>query len=254
MKLILNLAGEKRAREFLDPDGTVVMAAIKSLTYDSTLLLENGADFVNCWTENEDSFQFQYQDGKALAIFTPLQERITYEQLVSIFMKFLHKDDSWKSDIEFELAPEQPDLAAILNFAENKSAVSSSQIDTPISWTAPPAPAPASAAIVATNVASMAAELDSLNSQESQTLVRPYTPSSSVVWTRGRVSEKFLCPHCGTRGAVHTKKESRKVGVSGGKATGALLTAGLSLFVTGLSRQEKITAAYCGNCEAEWSF
>ena len=109
MKLILNLAGEKREREFLDPDGTVVMAAIKSLKYDSTLLLEDGADFVNCWTEDENSFQCQYQDGKTLTTFIPLQERITSEQLASIFMKFLRKDDSWKNDLEFQLAPEQPD-------------------------------------------------------------------------------------------------------------------------------------------------
>jgi hypothetical protein len=56
----------------------------------------------------------------------------------------------------------------------------------------------------------------------------------------------MVCPHCQTRGFVRTKYSSVKVGVSGGKATAALLTAGLSLFVTGLSRKTLVTEAHCG--------
>jgi len=79
-----------------------------------------------------------------------------------------------------------------------------------------------------------------------------YKPSWTVNAQRGNVNSKLICPHCQTRGMVHTKEVKKKVGISGGKATGALLTAGLSLFVTGLSRKERLTEAYCGDCKSTW--
>lgn len=257
MKLILNLAGKKQEREFLNPDGTVVVAAIKSLIYDSTILLEDGADFVNCWAQNEDSFQFQYQDGKTLSIYRTRKEWITYEELLSIFMKFLDQDSSWKNDFEFQLADYQPDLDEILDHAELKSSAMPSRDEVGAKWMPPSTPAAATTPMVEETAAVSQYSVSALadpKSVQAQAIMPPYTPSSSLIWERGRVNEKILCPHCGARGTVHTQKDSRKVGVSGGKATGALLTAGLSLFVTGLSRKEKFTAAYCGNCEAEWSF
>jgi hypothetical protein len=53
---------------------------------------------------------------------------------------------------------------------------------------------------------------------------------------------------------VWTKQTKVKKGVSGGKATGAILTGGLSLFATGLSRKEAITKAHCTNCAMWWDF
>lgn len=231
MKLILN-----NKREFVEPNGTVVMAAIKSLKHDDVLLLEDGADFVDCWCENENSFNFQHQDGKTLQIFET-ERTITADELASIFMRFLSKDDTWKDDFKFKLAPDQPDLGAILDVAEHGGIGS---------VLAPVAPLKSEPVTL----------VEETSAAHAAPVVEPqiYAPSSSLVWARGPVNCKILCPHCGTGGKVHIKKESRKVGVSGGKATGALLTAGLSLFVTGLSRKEKVTAAYCGNCEAEWSF
>lgn len=76
----------------------------------------------------------------------------------------------------------------------------------------------------------------------------------SNVYGHGLVNEKILCPHCNSTGCVYIKKISKKAGVSGGKATAALLTGGLSLFVAGLSRKEKITEAYCSNCNSQWYF
>lgn len=64
----------------------------------------------------------------------------------------------------------------------------------------------------------------------------------------------LVCPHCQTRGSVNTKTVKRKKGISGAKATGLLLTAGLSLFVTGLSRKEWETEAHCHACGATWHF
>lgn len=64
----------------------------------------------------------------------------------------------------------------------------------------------------------------------------------------------MICPHCQARGTVTTKKIKRKKGVSGGKATAAILTLGWSLLVTGLSRKEKETEAHCTACGATWHF
>lgn len=65
---------------------------------------------------------------------------------------------------------------------------------------------------------------------------------------------QLVCPHCQTRGKVSTQRAKVKQGVSGGKATGAVLTGGLSLLATGLSRKQMMTKAKCGNCRSEWLF
>jgi hypothetical protein len=58
---------------------------------------------------------------------------------------------------------------------------------------------------------------------------------------------QMICPHCQTQGSVSTEKTKVKQGISGGKATGAVLTAGLS-------RKQTATRAKCSNCGAEWLF
>lgn len=70
----------------------------------------------------------------------------------------------------------------------------------------------------------------------------------------GTISPAYICPHCQTKGSVRTKPVSRKKGISGAKATGALMTGGISMVVTGLSRKEGLTQAHCGNCNSTWDF
>ena len=65
---------------------------------------------------------------------------------------------------------------------------------------------------------------------------------------------QIVCPHCHVTGQVSTRRVRRKKGVSGGKATGAVFTGGLSLLATGLSRKETQTSARCGNCGSVWEF
>ena len=62
-----------------------------------------------------------------------------------------------------------------------------------------------------------------------------------------------MCPHCQTRGQVTHRPVQNKKGISGGKATGAVLTGGASLFVTGLSRKETAQEMHCGNCGMTWN-
>jgi hypothetical protein len=70
----------------------------------------------------------------------------------------------------------------------------------------------------------------------------------------GPITSQMICPHCAGRNCVRTMNVKRKVGVSGGKATAALLTGGVSLLAVGLSRKEKMTQAHCSNCNSTWSF
>jgi hypothetical protein len=61
-------------------------------------------------------------------------------------------------------------------------------------------------------------------------------------------NNQIVCVHCHKSGCVTTFKVQRKVGVSGGKATAAILTGGVSLLATGLARKEWVTQIRCGNC------
>jgi hypothetical protein len=63
---------------------------------------------------------------------------------------------------------------------------------------------------------------------------------------------QIVCPHCTSRGTVTTKAAVRKRGISGGKATGALFTGGLSMVATGLSRKQHMTQMRCSNCGTAW--
>ena len=63
---------------------------------------------------------------------------------------------------------------------------------------------------------------------------------------------EMVCPHCGKNGTVSTKGIKRKDGISGGKATLAILSGGFSLLATGLSRKKHGTVARCANCEVVW--
>ncbi len=70
----------------------------------------------------------------------------------------------------------------------------------------------------------------------------------------GPVNAQMICPHCQSRGTVRTKRIAQKKGISGGKATAAVLTGGVSILATGLSRKEAATEAHCDNCGSTWYF
>ena len=70
----------------------------------------------------------------------------------------------------------------------------------------------------------------------------------------GLVNPVIICPQCQTKGLVHTKPFDKKNGISGAKATGAILTGGVSLLLTGLSGSDYVTKAHCDNCNTDWEF
>jgi transcription elongation factor Elf1 len=70
----------------------------------------------------------------------------------------------------------------------------------------------------------------------------------------GSLNPALICPHCQTKGQVRVKAIKHKSGISGGKAAAAVLTAGVSVLATGLSRKEAMTQAKCGNCGSTWRF
>lgn len=51
-----------------------------------------------------------------------------------------------------------------------------------------------------------------------------------------------------------TEQVKEKAGISGGKATAAVLTGGVSILGTGLSRKQRVTRATCGECGSVWTF
>jgi hypothetical protein len=77
---------------------------------------------------------------------------------------------------------------------------------------------------------------------------------SRLTFEWGERNPSMICPHCNERGQIRTKSVKRKKGVSGGKATAAILTAGVSMLATGLSRKEGVTQAHCCNCNNTWDF
>ena len=68
------------------------------------------------------------------------------------------------------------------------------------------------------------------------------------------MARNMICPHCNTKGSVTTRQVKRKQGISGGKATAAVLTCGISMLGTGLSRKQQMTEASCSHCGMTWSF
>jgi hypothetical protein len=87
-----------------------------------------------------------------------------------------------------------------------------------------------------------------------QQTYRAKKAAASLTFLHGHLKPMMVCPHCQTKGQVRTQPVTRKKGISGGKAVGAILTGGVSLLATGLSRKESTTEAYCGNCTAKWDF
>lgn len=85
-------------------------------------------------------------------------------------------------------------------------------------------------------------------------VVGPTQEEIKEVEQRRALEKNMICPHCHTQGSVTTRKEKQKAGISGGKATAAVLTCGVSLLGTGLSRKQWVTNANCSNCGATWSF
>jgi hypothetical protein len=85
---------------------------------------------------------------------------------------------------------------------------------------------------------------------------KPYNPEGLELQQEEQQAAEvnIICPHCQTKGSVTTQQVKKKVGISGGKATAAVMTCGLSMFATGLSRKNKVTEAHCLNCQSTWYF
>ncbi len=62
-----------------------------------------------------------------------------------------------------------------------------------------------------------------------------------------------VCPHCGVSGHVTSERKNVKRGLHGGKATAGFFTGGLSLALTGLSRQQRVNIMRCGHCGMTWT-
>jgi len=71
---------------------------------------------------------------------------------------------------------------------------------------------------------------------------------------RPQRDKQIICPHCQTKGHVTTADVTVNNGISGGKASVAILTGGVSMLATGLSNRQAMTKATCSNCGSVWHF
>lgn len=66
---------------------------------------------------------------------------------------------------------------------------------------------------------------------------------------RMRAMASIICPFCQTKGTVTTKNKNDTSGV---KATGAVLTLGMSVMLTGLHKHSTRIEAHCSQCKTTW--
>ena len=59
---------------------------------------------------------------------------------------------------------------------------------------------------------------------------------------------RLHCRHCNTSGYCTVDTTRVKQGISGGKATAAILTGGFSLLLTGLAKKNEVQIVSCSHC------
>lgn len=74
----------------------------------------------------------------------------------------------------------------------------------------------------------------------------------AIAARRAEAQARIVCHFCHQPGGVTAQVMQKKAGISGGKATGAILTGGFSLVATGLSRKATVTRLTCSNCQMHW--
>lgn len=77
-----------------------------------------------------------------------------------------------------------------------------------------------------------------------------YNKAQSEAAKKG--AENLVCPHCQERGTVTGRSDIASKGISGGKASGAVLTGGASVLFTGLSKNQRVRRLHCENCNSTW--
>jgi hypothetical protein len=68
----------------------------------------------------------------------------------------------------------------------------------------------------------------------------------------GTIKPHIVCPWCRRAGKVATHRVHAKVGYSAAKGVAAIMTQGVSLLFTGISKKKWVTMAKCFGCETEW--
>lgn len=80
-----------------------------------------------------------------------------------------------------------------------------------------------------------------------------YSPEAKqAALTRAEAQKLIICQFCHEAGGVTVREVTQKQGISGGKATGALLTGGLSLVAVGLSKKGQVNELICSRCGMKW--
>lgn len=80
-----------------------------------------------------------------------------------------------------------------------------------------------------------------------------YSPEAKTAQvSRAEAQKLIICQHCQQAGGVTVRNVQQKQGISGGKATSAVLTGGLSLVAVGLSKKGMVNELTCSKCKMTW--
>ena len=83
---------------------------------------------------------------------------------------------------------------------------------------------------------------------------REWDPRGAIAISNGTYAyPNLVCPHCQTKDSTTRRPKTVKEGISGAKATGALMSAGLSLYATGLSKKKQVAEFHCYACGTVWT-
>lgn len=68
------------------------------------LAIEPDNYYIQCAEEKEPPYEYvlEYQDGSPKAHFQAMDRPITLERVLSAFLKYLRRDESWRSDFRWE--------------------------------------------------------------------------------------------------------------------------------------------------------
>jgi hypothetical protein len=221
------------------PTEKFITAALALLEVKQTcILLTEDSAFIQTRRDSDHSYALEYLELEPYELFEQNETPVALRTVTESFLSFFHEDHKWKSIGRWRSAINQPDP----NEPEIPPGVTAQEllrILVPSSHDADPASRRSTAEILQ----SLAEDRDALKNNPML---------DKVPFGYGPANPSLICPHCQIKGHVRTRMKNQKMGISGGKATAALITAGLSLFVAGLSRKEKVTQAFCGKCSSEW--
>jgi hypothetical protein len=71
---------------------------------DFTILAADANTYIQCAEQTEPPYEYilEYQDGSLEEHYEAVDGPITLERVIAAFLKYLRRDESWRSDFEWD--------------------------------------------------------------------------------------------------------------------------------------------------------